>query len=60
MKGGVLMSRKWTENSAVAFLLSRGISIKNKIIISEDGLRGLSSCSARDYLVNYCGYKSNL
>lgn len=52
--------RKWNESSAISFLTSRGADVRGKTIISKGGLKGLTSCSARDYLVNYCGYTSSL
>jgi len=50
------MKRKWEESTAVAYLKSKGIEITNKKIIAKNGLGGLTACSARDYLVNYCNY----
>lgn len=51
------MRKKWAEQSAVNFLKQRNVDFKGKFIIAKDGFTGLTSCSACDYLVNYCGYK---
>ena len=51
------MKRIWTESSAITFLSTRGVEFNtNKVFIALKGFRGLTSCSARDYLVNHCGY----
>ena len=52
--------KKWTEVQARKILQSNGAMFKGKTILSKNGLNGLSTCSALDYLVNYCGYRSNL
>lgn len=49
--------KKWTESSAINFLSARGVTFNtNKVLIAIDGFKGLTSCSARGYLVNHCGY----
>ena len=52
--------RKWTENTAVSFLNKSGAEVRGKTIIGRNGLKGLTSCSALDFLVNHCGYTSSL
>jgi hypothetical protein len=52
--------KKWTENKAVSQLISSGVEIREKVIIAKGGFKGLSCCSALDFLCNHCGYKSNL
>lgn len=47
------MSRKWTESEALRYL---GSTKNNKTLVLEGGTRGLTGCSAVDYLRNYCGY----
>lgn len=47
---------KFDEDTAVHYLERQGISIKDKTIIATT-YNGLTSLSARDYLVNYCNYK---
>jgi len=50
--------KNWTENTAMDFLSTRGIKFNtNKVLIALEGFKGLTSCSARDYLVNHCGYR---
>lgn len=49
--------KKWTKNKAVQVVNLNGGVIDNKVIISVNGFRGLTTCSAYDFLVNYCGYK---
>ena len=52
------MKRKWTEARAITFLSKNGVSFNtNKSFVAKDGFKGLTSCGARDYLVNHCGYK---
>ena len=52
------MKRKWTQETALATLNTSGVEIKSKFIIFKSGLKGLTMCSALDYLVNYCSYKN--
>lgn len=52
--------KKWTETSAISTLNKNGAEVRNKVIIGGNGLKGLTSCSALDYLVNHCGYVSRL
>ena len=52
------MKRIWTESSAATFLSKNGINFNtNKLFTTQNGFNGLTSCSARDYLVNHCGYR---
>lgn len=50
--------KKWTENEARSVLMSAGNvrQTSTKTMIIKGGVRGLSACSAIDYLRNYCGY----
>ena len=51
------MKRIWTESSAITFLSKNGVSFNTKKSFAvQGGFKGLTSCSARDYLVNHCGY----
>jgi hypothetical protein len=52
--------RKWTESQAIHVLNFNGAEVRGKIITAKYGLRGLTSCSALDYLVIHCGYKANI
>ena len=54
------MKKVWTENTALAAL--KGADVKGKLITTTrgSGLQGLQACSALDYLVNHCGYRSRL
>lgn len=58
------MKRKWTELSARLYLERHNdnVEVRGKIIIikAPGGFKGLTSCSALDYLVNHCGYMSIL
>lgn len=49
--------RKWTEKEALA-ALNGDVKVIGKTIIVTGGFKGLKACSARDYLVNHCGYYS--
>jgi len=51
------MKRKWTQETALAVITTNGAEIKGKFIIFKNGLKGLTGCSALDYLVNHCDYK---
>lgn len=53
------MKRKWTELSARLYLerLNDNVKVRGKTIKAPGGFSGLTSCSACDYLVNYCGYR---
>ena len=51
--------RKWTENTAVSFLNKNGAEVRGKVVLSNNGLKGLTACSALDFLVNHCGYTSD-
>lgn len=50
------MSKKWTKEEAISYLSANGAGIKGKYITFPNGLNGLKSCSAIDYLTNHCGY----
>lgn len=50
------MKRKWTIKGAIRELQKDNITIKNKIIIVKEGLKGLKKCSAYDFLTIHCGY----
>lgn len=52
------MSKKWTLESAVSYLNATGVEVKGKRIVvgNGHGTKGLTGCSAIDYLINYCGY----
>lgn len=50
------MKRTWNEQVAVRALGNK-VTIKGKIINANNGLQGLTACSACDFLVNHCGYK---
>lgn len=52
--------KKWTEGKAIAYLTKGGAKIQKKIIFASEGLQGLTLCSALDYLINNCGYKTEL
>ena len=57
------MKRKFTEAEALSLVsATKGITINpSKRIIRDSsfqGFNGLSTCSANDYLINHCGYKS--
>jgi len=49
--------KEWNEKAAIKYLESQGIAFNNKNIVVASGFTGLTSCSARDYLVNHCGYR---
>lgn len=53
--------RNFTEQQALRLVNeAKGIEIKGKFIIRAsnfEGFKGLTTCSAYDYLVNHCGYK---
>ena len=56
------MSRKFTEAQAVKLVAETSdIRIEGKRIIKDrttfKGFKGLTTCSAYDYLVNHCGYR---
>ena len=53
------MKRTWTEQTALA-ALQGNVEIKDKIILVRSGVKGLTSCSAMDYLKNHHGYILNL
>ena len=46
---------KWDEDTAKHYLERHGHSFKGKLLIAID-YNGLTSLSARDYLINHCGY----
>lgn len=50
-------TRGFTEEYAIRYLSER-ISKHGKIIHIVAPFNGLKMCSAYDFLVNYCGYKS--
>ena len=50
------MKREWNEKSAIK-ALGYGVTINGKLISTKTGLSGLMACSAKDFLVNHCGYK---
>lgn len=52
--------KNWTESKAISVLTSNGAEVRGKTIIAKSGLRGLTACSAFDFLRNHCGYISNL
>jgi len=52
------MKKQWTKETALTVLNASGAEIKGKVIRFPNGLKGLTGCSALDYLVNYCGYIS--
>ncbi len=52
--------KKLTEGEAIKIVTGSGGEISGKFIHAKSGLRGLKACSALDFLVNHCGYKSNL
>lgn len=52
--------RKWSESQAVSVVNSNGGETRGKSIVSKGGLKGLTACSAYDFLVNHCGYRGNL
>ena len=49
-----------TESKAVSILTANGGEVRGKIVTSKNGLKGLSACSALDYLCNHCNYIANL
>jgi len=56
------MKRKFTEVEALSLVsATKGITINSSKRIVKDcsfqGFKGLTTCSASDYLINYCGYK---
>ena len=53
------MKRKWDERQAINYLKNNGVRSKGKILSVEGSLNGLTTCSALDYLRNYCGYTVN-
>lgn len=54
------MKKRLSESLALSILSKHGIDVKNKVIIAKNGVRGLSACSAMDYLHNYCNYVLNI
>lgn len=55
------MKRKFTEQEAIRLVeATSGIRIDGKRIRKDSatfrGFKGLTTCSAYDYLVNHCGY----
>lgn len=54
------MKTIWTEQKALSILKGNGAIIKDKLITAPKGFNGLKACSAFDYLVNHCGYRTNL
>lgn len=50
----------FTESKALSILSSQGADIKDKLIISKGGFRGLTACAALDFLTLHCGYRANL
>ena len=58
----MIMKRKFTEVEALSLVsATKGITINSSKRIVKDcsfqGFKGLTTCSASDYLINYCGYK---
>ncbi len=51
-----MAKRKWTQETAVSYLSATGAEVRGKVITFSKGLKGLTSCSAVDYLVGHCGY----
>jgi hypothetical protein len=51
---------KWNERTALVAVNNSGAEVRGKMITSKAGLRGLTGCSALDYLCNHCGYTSRL
>lgn len=50
------MGRKWTVNSAMRYLSSTTQTTTNgKFLIVEGGVKGLTGCSAADFLNNHGG-----
>lgn len=47
---------KWDEDTAKYYLERQGIGFKGKSLIANT-FNGLTSLSARDYLVHYHGYR---
>ena len=46
-----------TEAKALSILSKNGgIEVRSKVVIAKNGVKGLSACSAMDFLSNYCGY----
>lgn len=50
------MKKRLSESKAITILNKNGAEIKNKVIIAKEGVKGLTACSAIDYLCNFCGY----
>jgi hypothetical protein len=50
--------KKWTENEAKSVLMKSGDvrQTSPKTMVIRGGVKGLTACSAMDYLKNYCGY----
>lgn len=53
------MKRSWNETTAVKFLKDESkTTVNGKIIgVGSEGVGGLTSCSAFDFLIGYCGYR---
>jgi hypothetical protein len=47
--------KKWTENAAIA-ALTGDVKVQDKVIVCNGGFKGLTACSAYDYLTNHCRY----
>lgn len=52
--------KKFTESQATSIVTMNGGEVRGKIITSKNGLKGLKTCAALDFLCNYCGYMANL
>lgn len=52
--------KKFTENQAVSIVTSNGGEISGKRIMARGGFKGLRTCAAFDFLINHCGYVSNI
>lgn len=47
------MKKKLSESLAISILSKQGVEIRGRVIIAKEGVKGLSGCSAMDYLHNY-------
>lgn len=52
--------KKFTESQAMSIVSSNGGEISGKRIMARNGFKGLRTCVAFDFLVNYCGFVSNI
>lgn len=52
-----MANKGYTEASALNVVTSAGAMVKEgKLIVVEDGLNGLRSCGAMDFLTKHCGF----